>query len=98
MWLYTDLLQALKGRHLSSVFSTDGTLISASAVPRCGGGTSDGTKTCIEPCTEGKRGGKSNRDSRTDRIQTLMNGQIDRLRKREKERGRQINHGLMQTE
>ena len=48
--------------------------------------------------SEGKRGGKSNRDSRTDRIQTLMNGQIDRLRKREKERGRQINHGLMHTE
>ena len=28
--------QALKGEHLSSVFSSDGTLISASAAPRCG--------------------------------------------------------------
>ena len=38
MWLYTDLLQALKGEHLSSVFSPDGTLISASAAPHCGVG------------------------------------------------------------
>ena len=37
MWLYTDLLQALKGERLSSVFSPDGTLISASAAPHCGG-------------------------------------------------------------
>ena len=36
MWLYTDLLQALKGERLSSVFSPDGTLISASAAPHCG--------------------------------------------------------------
>ena len=35
--LYTDLLQALKGEGLSSVFSPDGTLISASAAPHCGG-------------------------------------------------------------
>ena len=35
--LYTDLLQALKGERLSSVFSPDGTLISASAAPQCGG-------------------------------------------------------------
>ena len=33
---YTDLLQALLGEPLSSVFSTDGTLISASAAPHCG--------------------------------------------------------------
>ena len=33
MWLYTDLLQALKGKLLGYVFSTDGTLISASAAP-----------------------------------------------------------------
>ena len=33
---YTDLLQALKGERLSSVFSPDGTLISASAAPHCG--------------------------------------------------------------
>ena len=32
----TDLLQALKGDRLSSVFSPDGTLISASAAPHCG--------------------------------------------------------------
>ena len=37
MWLYTDLLQALKGERLSSVFSPDGTLISASAAPHCRG-------------------------------------------------------------
>ena len=36
--LYTDLLQALKGERLSSVFSPDGTLISASAAPHCGVG------------------------------------------------------------
>ena len=36
VWLYTDLLQALKGERLSSVFSPDGTLISASAAPHCG--------------------------------------------------------------
>ena len=36
MYGYTDLLQALKGEHLSSVFSPDGTLISASAPPHCG--------------------------------------------------------------
>ena len=36
MWLYTDLLQALKGERLSSVFSPDGTLISVSAAPHCG--------------------------------------------------------------
>ena len=34
---YTDLLQALKGEPLSSVFSSDGTLISASAAPHCRG-------------------------------------------------------------
>ena len=33
----TDLLQALKGERLNSVFSPDGTLISASAAPHCGG-------------------------------------------------------------
>ena len=33
---YTNLLQALKGEHLSSVFSSDGTLISVSAAPNCG--------------------------------------------------------------
>ena len=31
-----DLLQALKGERLSSVFSPDGTLISASAAPPAG--------------------------------------------------------------
>ena len=36
VWLYTDLPQALKGERLSSVFSSDGTLISASAAPHCG--------------------------------------------------------------
>ena len=36
VWLYTDLLQALKGERVSSVFSTDGTLISVSAAPHCG--------------------------------------------------------------
>ena len=35
MWLYTDLPQAFKGEPFSSVFSTDGTLISASAAPHC---------------------------------------------------------------
>ena len=34
--LATDLLQARKGDRLSSVFSPDGTLISASAAPHCG--------------------------------------------------------------
>ena len=33
----TDLLQALKGERLSSVFLSAGTLISASAAPQCGG-------------------------------------------------------------
>ena len=36
VWLYTDLLQALKGERFSTVFSPDGTLISASAAPHCG--------------------------------------------------------------
>ena len=36
VWLYTDLLQAWKGERLSSVFSPDGTLISAYAAPHCG--------------------------------------------------------------
>ena len=36
-WLYADLaLKALKGEPLSSVFSPEGTLISASAAPHCG--------------------------------------------------------------
>ena len=35
VWLYTDLLQAIKGECLSSVFSPDGTLISASTAPQC---------------------------------------------------------------
>ena len=35
-YIYTNLLQALKGECLSSVFSPDGTLISASAAPHCG--------------------------------------------------------------
>ena len=34
---YTDLLKALKGERLSSVLLPDGTLISASATPHCGG-------------------------------------------------------------
>ena len=34
--MYTDLLQAFKGERLSSVFSPDETLISASAAPPCG--------------------------------------------------------------
>ena len=33
--ILTDLLQALKGEPLSSVFSSGGTLISASAAPHC---------------------------------------------------------------
>ena len=37
MAIYTDLPQALKGEPSSSVFSTDGILISASAAPHCGG-------------------------------------------------------------
>ena len=36
VWLYTDLLQVLKGEPLSSVFITDLTLISASAAPTAG--------------------------------------------------------------
>ena len=36
MAVYTDLLQALNAERLRSVFSTEGTLISASAAPRCG--------------------------------------------------------------
>ena len=36
VWLYTDLLQALKGERLSCVFSLEGTLIFASAAPHCG--------------------------------------------------------------
>ena len=36
IWLYTNLLQALKGECLSSVFSPDVILISASAAPHCG--------------------------------------------------------------
>ena len=35
-WLYAHLLEALKGESLSSGFSTDGSLISASAAPHCG--------------------------------------------------------------
>ena len=38
MHVYTDLLQAIKGERLSSVFSPDGTLISASAATHCGEG------------------------------------------------------------
>ena len=38
----SDLLQALKGERLSSVFSPDGTLISASAAPHCGKGGGGG--------------------------------------------------------
>ena len=41
VWLYTDLLQGLKGERLSSVFSPDGTLISASAAPHCEATTKD---------------------------------------------------------
>ena len=37
-WLFSDFLHALKGERLSSVFSPDGTLISASAAPHCGVG------------------------------------------------------------
>ena len=33
---YIDLLRAFKGERLNSVFSPDGTLISASAAPHCG--------------------------------------------------------------
>ena len=33
---YIDLLRAFKGERLNSVFSPDGTLISASAAPQCG--------------------------------------------------------------
>ena len=36
MAIYTDLFQALKGEPLSPVFSSDGTLISASAAPHGG--------------------------------------------------------------
>ena len=36
LWLYTDLLQTLKGERLSSVFSPAGTLISGSAALHCG--------------------------------------------------------------
>ena len=36
MHAYTDLLQALNGEPFSSVFSTDGTLISAFAASHCG--------------------------------------------------------------
>ena len=36
-WQYTDLLQSLKGEPLSYVLSSDGTLISASTAPHCGG-------------------------------------------------------------
>ena len=36
-WLYSDLLWASKGEPLSSGFSTGGSLISASALPYCGG-------------------------------------------------------------
>ena len=34
--IHTDLLKALKGERISSVFSPDGTLISASAALHCG--------------------------------------------------------------
>ena len=37
LFLYTDLLQALKGERLSSVFSSDGAVISASTAPHYGG-------------------------------------------------------------
>ena len=37
MAIYMDLLRAKKGEPLSSEFSTDGSLISASAVPHCRG-------------------------------------------------------------
>ena len=38
-WLYSDLLQTLKGEPLSSGFSTDMSLISAFALPHCSFGT-----------------------------------------------------------
>ena len=37
-WLYSGLIQALKGEPLSSGLSTDESLISASAAPHCGTG------------------------------------------------------------
>ena len=37
--LYSDLIEALKGEHLSYRFLTDGSLISASSVPHSGSGT-----------------------------------------------------------
>ena len=48
VWLYTDLLQALKGERLSSVFSLDGTLISEAAAPYCGGSTEENKNDCKE--------------------------------------------------
>ena len=68
MWLYTDLLQALKGERLSSVFSPDGTSTSASAashcgvivVAQCGNSTffivSKGTNGTMLSCTNGSVG------------------------------------------
>ena len=41
----TDLLQALKGERLISVFSLDGTLISVSAALHCEGKSKKGCKT-----------------------------------------------------
>ena len=45
-WLYSDLLQALKGEPLSSGFSTDGSLISAPAIPHCRAEMEGGRETC----------------------------------------------------
>ena len=36
VWLYTELLQAIKGEPISSLFSTDGTLISKCAATHFG--------------------------------------------------------------
>ena len=43
-----DLLQTVKGERLSSVFSPDGTLISASAAPHCGERWREIKCVCIE--------------------------------------------------
>ena len=52
MWLYTDILQALKGERLSSVISPDETLISASADPAY---ISKGGKNCLIQVRKGNQ-------------------------------------------
>ena len=64
----TDLLQALKGEPLSSVFSTDWTLISASVAPHCGEKVEKEDKDLMQPRSS------ENRKEAVGRLTTRQGG------------------------